>query len=367
MKTIVYIHGDNLNVRPPVYSTLLRLNDLGFKLLLITKGVDTYWAEELLKRDIQYFIIKSNFVKHVRLNQILFRLFFQRNLKKIVNSIEQKDLLWIEGARTLISIRHSFLKKYRFAIQVMELYDTHKKLRNKLAWYFKNAKYSFVPEYTRANVFRMWYGLKKLPSVIVNSPYDLHLNNSDEYLKQRIPKLWELIQDNKKIILYQGSIGKERNIDNIARFIDTLADAYVLVIIGPPRGIDSCLSISKKVIYLGQFKAPEHLLVTERAYMGILGYLGIHLNNLFCAPNKLYEYSKFGVPMLGNDIPGLYNPFRIYKAGENADFDNIAEIKNAFFKIEQAYQSYQEGAKQLYQNESTAIPEVLKLTLKELL
>lgn len=34
-------------------------------------------------------------------------------------------------------------------------------------------------------------------------------------------------------------------------------------------------------------------------------YLPISLNNIYCAPNKIWEYSRFGLAMVGNDIPGL--------------------------------------------------------------
>lgn len=29
------------------------------------------------------------------------------------------------------------------------------------------------------------------------------------------------------------------------------------------------------------------------------------LNSLFCAPNKLWEYALVGLPMVGNNLPGL--------------------------------------------------------------
>ena len=51
--------------------------------------------------------------------------------------------------------------------------------------------------------------------------------------------------------------------------------------------------------------APDYLYFTSRAYIGIVNYADNCLNNIYCAPNKIYEYSAFGVPMLANDIPGL--------------------------------------------------------------
>lgn len=363
MKKIVFVVGDNISVIPPVYSTMLRLVELGYEITLITKGINNFWENELRKRGIKYFLIKSNFIKQKRINQILFRLLFQFQLKKILQKIENFDLLWIDGARTLISLRPSFLKRYKFAFQILELYDTHTKIRNKLKWYFQNSDYTFVPEFTRANIFKMWYKLEKLPTVIVNSPYEIPIQNTLSSFGPKTSQIIKLIEEKRKIILYQGSLGAERNIDNIARFVDTLAEEFILVIMGPKRGVNSCLSISPKVFYIGEFAAPEHLLITRHAFIGVLGYLGVHMNNLFCAPNKLYEYAKFGIPMLGNDIPGLYYPFKLYGAGETSNFNDISEIKTAFYKLTNNYDNYSAGALKLYLTENQQLMKNLESTL----
>ncbi|KAA6307134.1 hypothetical protein EZS27_041199, partial [termite gut metagenome] len=38
--------------------------------------------------------------------------------------------------------------------------------------------------------------------------------------------------------------------------------------------------------------------------IGIVSYAFDDLNHVFCAPNKTWEYTGFGIPMLGNNAPG---------------------------------------------------------------
>lgn len=65
--------------------------------------------------------------------------------------------------------------------------------------------------------------------------------------------------------------------------------------------------------------APYHLEVTSHAFIGILIYAPVYgtftspLNSIYCAPNKLYEFSHFGIPMIGNNIPGLNTLLKVTK------------------------------------------------------
>ena len=47
---------------------------------------------------------------------------------------------------------------------------------------------------------------------------------------------------------------------------------------------------------------------------------------MFCAPNKVYEYAGFGMPMLANDIPGLRARVAYSGAGVCFDRDDPREI-----------------------------------------
>lgn len=68
--------------------------------------------------------------------------------------------------------------------------------------------------------------------------------------------------------------------------------------------------------------SPAHLEVASHAYIGVMSYSFVDLNNLFCAPNKIWEYAGFSIPMISNDIPGLVNLLKKYNSGISANFDD---------------------------------------------
>lgn len=71
------------------------------------------------------------------------------------------------------------------------------------------------------------------------------------------------------------------------------------------------------VVYIPFIQPPYHLLATQYADIGVLTYVSSKrdLNALHCAPNKLFEYSVWGLPMIGNNIPRLAYPFEKYNIG----------------------------------------------------
>lgn len=62
----------------------------------------------------------------------------------------------------------------------------------------------------------------------------------------------------------------------------------------------------------------------------------------------MYEYSAFGLPLLCNDIPGLYFLTMQYGAGRVVSDRDLNAIKEAIFDIENNYHKYSEGARQLF-------------------
>ena len=100
--------------------------------------------------------------------------------------------------------------------------------------------------------------------------------------------------------------------------------------------------------------APYHLEVTSHAFIGILIYAPVYgtftspLNSIYCAPNKLYEFSHFGIPMIGNNIPGLKYTIESYKMGCCLPFFNAESLKNAITDLTDNYETYAENARRFY-------------------
>ena len=72
------------------------------------------------------------------------------------------------------------------------------------------------------------------------------------------------------------------------------------------------------------------------------------LNAIFCAPNKTWEYTGFGIPVLCHDIPGLRYTIGQYKAGVCADMDDTEAIKAAITEMDSNYEEYSQNAIAFY-------------------
>ena len=143
---------------------------------------------------------------------------------------------------------------------------------------------------------------------------------------------------------YQGYFSAERRLDELAEAVTLLGDDYTLCIMGADN--DERKRLCKKypnISYLGFISAPDHLRVTELAYIGVLTYYpqkGEELNGLFCAPNKLFEYAYCDLPMVGNDIPGLSLPFEKYGIGVCYKDNTPQAICSAIREVENSYATF---------------------------
>ena len=95
--------------------------------------------------------------------------------------------------------------------------------------------------------------------------------------------------------------------------------------------------IYPRTFLIPSIPSPQHLQVTSNAYIALLTYNRTSLNNIFCAPNKIYEYSCFGIPMIGNDIPGLICVVDSNNLGKCADYNSVESIIESLEYVEKNY------------------------------
>jgi glycosyltransferase involved in cell wall biosynthesis len=149
-----------------------------------------------------------------------------------------------------------------------------------------------------------------------------------EFDKMEIPadvlKVLELVkQEKRKIIIYQGVFYNDRDLDCFVEAVTKLKNKYVLYLMGKETDYKKrlCVAGGDAVVNIPYIKPPFHLLITKYAYIGLLPYKAAHfahyakINALYCAPNKLFEYAAYGVPMIGTDMPGLILPFYGHSIG----------------------------------------------------
>lgn len=348
-KKIFLLQIDSILGYPPTLSLIWELHNKGCKVTVLTTVINNQLIE-VLPADVNVYKIGDDYTYKTPALKKFQQLF---SIKKIIwkyidEHYDEDTLLWVMSN---ITIKHMGMRllKYRYNLHLFELVEKINYIGN---WSFgldlkklaHNAHKVIVCEYNRAQITQAWLRLPELPLVISNKPMrnSFKRNNPITHSEQA-KNLIERFAD-KKIILYQGVVDVERPIEPIAKAIEELDDSFVfLVMTGSNCGH---LKKYKKTTILPYISAPYHLEVTSHAYAGILIYTPVYgiftspLNSIYCAPNKLYEFSQFGIPMLGNNIPGLKYTIEYYKMGCCMKDYNIESIKQAIIDIENHYKEY---------------------------
>ena len=258
------------------------------------------------------------------------------------------------------------LLSFPYILHVHELYDTFPRYRNGLKEYMRHAKKVFVPEEVRAHIFRAWYQLKETPVVLPNKPYGHPRKRNLPITDSAAAEAFAKIPRGSKIVFYQGGISNRRNVKPLATAIEELGTPWVLAVQCPESNEEYYRDFiaNYKFYRIPYVPAPKHLEITSNVHFGIVTYSHIQMNNEFCAPNKIWEYSGFGLPMFGNDVYGLLNTTEKFHAGvfPNMEGMGIEGIKKSLCDLLENEEIYSRNATIFFDsvNMETVISNALK-------
>jgi glycosyltransferase involved in cell wall biosynthesis len=348
---VIYIVKESLHIYPPCVSQILMLNELGIEVTVLFGECDEAVKKILNMENIKYISVGNYRIKNRILGKIQSYISFRINAwRHIKQNFDTKTILWFGTAASAIALAGKY-KKVPYIVSVLELYDKVSFYRKNLKYILKGAKAVISCEINRARIMKSWWTLERLPYVMPNKsmvhPRELRLQALTERERFAIKEI-----ENKKCIIYQGLISADRDLSVLAEALSEIDSEYTLVLIGKEfyNGVEKIKKIYNKTIYLGFFPAPDHLKITSYAHVGVACYDDSSLNNLFCAPNKIYEYAGFGIPVLGNNVPGLLYSIGTAGAGICADFSNKNNIIEALKDIEDNYAEYSRNATIFYEN-----------------
>ncbi len=364
MKQIIYIVKTKLHYYPPCVSQIRMLKDSGYDVEVIYGTSDSNILDILSKEKI--ICTKLDGISddnNSKIQKIISWLKYRWSLKKVLKNRDKNIILWFGTAESILPMK-GLLKHRKYIASFLELSDESmlkiKLLKNmvksSLAW--------TVCEETRGYIMKYWWSESKTPFVFPNKPYNQIVTRRVKSSCDETKKIIDIIKD-KKIIIYQGIIQNSEELVEFAKALSKINKNYYLLLMG----IDKYNSVKKinkyydKVLYFNYVPAPLHLEITSYAHIGITFYRNDSLNKAFCAPNKIYEYTGFGIPIICNNIPGLKNTVGAYKAAECCDLtcDNIV---NAIDRIEKAYNDYENNAYKFFKNTDNYL--TLNKMLKEI-
>ena len=345
LRIILVYKGDPFDL-PPMMTIMDALLELGHHIIVVYQEKDKNVGkfESLYENKDVEFIHFSPIPQGDDIKSKLYRYYrrdilFKKEVAKLLDSVNY-DILWIIHEFTAILLK-DVLKGRDYVMSIYELRDTERNILDGMTPTAQKAKVVIVPEYNRAHMLRHWMGLKDTPIVLPNKPY-YHPG------KRNIPCEFSSQFKDKKVILYQGHISRDRNLEGICQAVENL-DGFKLVLMGSGDEFKNyLLSKYHNVNCIGFVNPPHHLDVTSWAYVAVVTYDYGSLNRLYCAANKTWEYGGFGIPMLANDIPGLATSVGAYGAAECVDMDNPTEIKEAIERIASDYDTYSKNALRYY-------------------
>lgn len=363
-KTILFILNKEVTYLPPFMAILDSLcDDYSLKVISYEKnGVKKSLEDLYIGKDIEFLsTIKQDTSRSLtsRVKRKLYRLLristpWHREAASLLKNVHY-DLLWVAHENAAVEFKKELVGE-KYVLNIFELYDIVPTFLKKLKPLAQDACSVIVPEYNRACMLKFWLQLKDIPQVIPNKPF-YHPS------KRNIPNEWAGQLAGKKVLLYQGYINRNRNIEEICKAVESLPGWRMVALgSGEHEYIEYLKHNYPNLFYIGFVSPPHHLDITSWAYVGVVKYDWFDLNHVYCAPNKTWEYAGFGIPMIGNELPGLRYTIGQYGAGICTDLDSIDCIRTAIMQIDQNYEEYSKNAIKFYNsfNIKKALDDIVK-------
>ena len=360
---IVYILKKGFQYFPPCLAQVLYLNDMGVELEVYhgdnSDAINAIFDE----RGIKHYTLKSDRTNTTRLQSFKTLFDYTLEIKKIIKTIPKETVLWFGNCESCVTVGKPIYDR-KFVLSVLELDDTDSLIGKQLKKVINKAAVVLCCEKHRAAIMRIYYHLEREPYVLPNKPYEFKDDALE--LDEKYKSIVEPIKD-KFIVIYQGIVTADRPLDKIADALKKLddEDTYFLVLGRASEEYQAELKTHyARTVFGGFIPSPQHLLVTQYAKIGIANYDYSCLNNLFCAPNKIYEYAKFGMPMLTSQNLGLTETVGVANAAVCVDFLDVEQIAEGIKQIKNNYEFYSKSAIDFY--EGTSNFETIKEIVKEL-
>ena len=328
MKRIIISVTNDLVTDQRVSKVCNTLKELGFDILLIGRKLpNSLPLDRPYKTYRMSLLFNKGFLFYTEYN---IRLFLKLLFTK-------KDILLANDLDTLIPnyLISRFLNK-------KILYDSHE-------------LFTEVPELiNRPRVQKVWLKIEKniLPKLkncytvcqsiadYYNDKYNTDfkvIRNLPEKSKIEVTK-FPFDVENKKIILYQGSLNIGRGLELM---IDTMQylENSIFVIVGDgditnqlkQQVVD--LKMEDKVKFLGKLTPKELKSITPQANLGISIEEDLGLNYRFVLPNKIFDYIQAEIPILVSDLPEMRQIVDNHKVGEIIIDRNPIELANQIKEI----------------------------------
>lgn len=193
----------------------------------------------------------------------------------------------------------------------------------------KKIDLAILPEVNRYNFLEhAWDG--------INHDNTLVIPNTNDNLCHRIKSHKRVVT-----ITHIGSLGQTHHVDSFIKSIRDLKDwPFNFLFVGNVDSkIAERISVLNNVTLVPQVHHSELENIYLNTDLGIILYKNNDLNSNFCAPNKLYEYWSYGVPVLGDLLKGLVDLNFSPIMGDLIDLSSSDQIKRIILSRTECFDS----------------------------
>jgi len=164
-----------------------------------------------------------------------------------------------------------------------------------------------------ASELRRRYNIKKRVHVVLNCPDVPTRQSVSQSFKEQVT------------VLYHGRLDEDRGLENLVAASKMFEADVRLVIRGEgklEKRLRQLATGSANVHF--ELSVPLHRIVqaASEADIGIIPYVATNLNQLYCSPNKLFEYIQGGLALVTSNLPFLQ---KIVKENEIGDVFNALD------------------------------------------
>ena len=279
---------------------------------------------------------KKNFFELILFTVQLFKIFFKKKY----------DIIYLHDFYLALPVKLiSFFSSSKIIYDAHELIVPDKENKRNYKDYFfyllekvsiKKFNLIIAANKERAMIMKKHYGLKKIPEIVKNIPRDTIKNKL--LTRSYLEKKFEIFKNNKGLFfVYQGLINPKRNIEKIVMNLSKIQNSQVLLIgSGNKKYIKYLKNLFiknsvKNIYFFGDLDLKTLYSILNISDFGIISYSNTNLNNKYCAPNKLYEYALFNLPMITTDQILFKRTFEKYKIG--MIHNEIKNIQDETYKL----------------------------------
>lgn len=269
---------------------------------LLVIGIGKYEENSLYKQECISLKARKSFERYIE---------FSYKAIKLLNKCSYSLLYAHDYYTAAIAL---IIKKKRPNITVV--YDAHELIipeegkkqtfREKFFYFFEKRAVKCVDllicaSKKRGELMMEHYRLKKLPVVIENISILSVIKDKD--CDEIIEKIKSTLNfDIYKILCYAGALTKGRNVGALIDAVESNEKTQLLIVGDGPdyerlKRYAEC-KIPNRFLFIGSIPYKFLGSILSLCDVGYISYPMTSLNNIYCAPNKVYEYASVELPMI---------------------------------------------------------------------